>query len=102
MTRSSRKAVNPFYFALIVIGIVFTVTACAYGVMTIQQINPSTVRRPHALTTFLDEHGIVVLAVELVLLAFATVAAIGTDGYWTRLNTNHPEQEAMHDESQPR
>ena len=101
MARSNRKVINPFYFLLVIIGIVFTITACAYGVMTVQQINPSTVDRPHALTVFLDQHGFAMLAVELVLLAIATVAAITTDDYWENQNKHSQKQEAVKNENQP-
>jgi len=100
MVHPSRKTPNPFYVALVLIGILFTVTACAYGVMTIQQMNPSGTQQPHPMTALLDEYGAVILAIELILLAIATVAAIGTDEYWMRLNDRRLKQEVFHDESQ--
>jgi hypothetical protein len=32
----------------------------------------------------MDRHGLAIMAVEIVVLGLLTVAAIGTDGYWTR------------------
>jgi len=95
---SRKRPLNPFYIALVVIGIVFTITACAYGVMTVQQMTFSANRPNHPLMTFLDQYGVRLFAIELVLLAVATTAAIGTDGFWVRLHEKKIEKEAMRDE----
>ncbi len=101
---------NPFYLLLVIFGIAFSLTACAYGVMAFRAVRGADVlglkeqgatdRRPmndshpnshaparetpggKALLAFLDEHGTALLSVELALLALAPVGAIGTDGYW--------------------
>ena len=39
-----KKHVNPFYIVLVVAGLVFLLTACAYGVMAVKQL-----RAPHTL-----------------------------------------------------
>ena len=77
------KPVNPFYLALVPAGIVFAVTACAYGVTTVRALNPHQ-SAEEGLSQVLDQHGMVILAVELAVLAILTVAAISTDDYWTR------------------
>ena len=41
MDRQPGKTSNPFYVALVFFGVLFTVTACAYVVMTIQQAQPA-------------------------------------------------------------
>ena len=82
------KHANPFYVLLIVVGVAFAVTACAYGVMTVRGMNPrsdsETSPAGAALMDFLDQHGLAVLMAELGLLGVSTVGAIGTDQYWSR------------------
>jgi len=76
------KPTNPFYGALLVVGVVFAITACAYCVMTVRGLEP----RPdeQGLMGVMSQHGLTILVVELVLLGVLTFAAIGTDEYWTR------------------
>jgi len=78
---------NPFYGLLILAGVAFCITACAYGVMVFLETQPSAADRGaagHPLLEFLARHGVKLLTVELVVLGVATFGAIGTDGYWTR------------------
>ncbi len=81
---------NPFYVALVIVGIAFSITACAYSVMALK----STAAAPEpagdssgGLMDFLDRHGAKLMTIELVLLGIATVGAIGTDQYWHRPTT---------------
>src|SRR5262249_52405360 len=82
------KATNPFYILLMVVGVAFAVTACAYFVMALRMKTPDVAAldeaAPLTLLTFLDRHGIRLMLWEVAALAGATVAAIGTDGYWVR------------------
>ncbi len=77
----AREPVNPFYVLLVLLGIVFLVTACAYGVMAYRALSPEVARqaKPHPLTEFLDDHGVELLGGELALLAAASFAAMGLD-----------------------
>ena len=83
-----KAAINPFYVILVLVGIVFFVTAFAYGVMAFRadrlgraaQINQT----PTGLMAYLDEHGGQLLTWELLALGAATIAAIGSDSYWSR------------------
>ena len=87
-----RKPANPFYVLLVLTGILFFITASAYGVMTVKGLYPEVVetsgeenRAPggqSGLLDWLDENGFRLLMVELVVLAIFTFAAIGTDSYW--------------------
>jgi hypothetical protein len=85
---AARKAFNPFYPLLIVVGVVFAVTACAYGLMTVKMLQPqgaAEVRESgQGLLYFMDQHGLTVMVVELGALALLTFAAIGSDDFWTR------------------
>jgi hypothetical protein len=80
----SRRRVNPFYAIVLLAGVAFTLTACAYGWMTYL-----STRRPTSATSaaasqssllpILREHGTQLMAGELVVLAIATLAAFATD-----------------------
>lgn len=84
--RQSRT--NPFYVLLVIFGIAFALTACAYSVMTLKAVRATEVDDAHAaspgLLDFLDKHGAALMGGELALLALATVGAISTDRYWMR------------------
>ena len=84
------KNINPFYFLLILVGILFFITATTYGVMAIRETNRpdiapgrTTTAQPSVqqggLLAFMDQHGDRLLIVEALLLGFLTVAAIGID-----------------------
>jgi hypothetical protein len=78
-----RKPINPFYSVLVVVGVLFSLTACAYGVMTVRGLDPNNADEV-GLIGFLNDYGLWIMIGELVVLAILTVAAIGTDEYWTR------------------
>ena len=84
---SLTKTKNPFYLLLVVAGIAFALTACAYGVMMVQNLEPPAGGEPaerHGLIVFMEEHGFTALMAELGVLAVATFLAIGTDEFWNR------------------
>ena len=85
---AKRSATNPFYALLVVLGIAFALTACAYSVMTLKAVRrqeaPGASAGGAVLLEFLDRHGAALMGGELALLALATVAAIATDRYWMR------------------
>ncbi|HVU90522.1 MAG TPA: hypothetical protein VHD36_24585 [Pirellulales bacterium] len=87
----NRQRTNPFYAALIVVGIAFTITAAAYFVMTlrgnkrwsaVREAQSAPAEERHFLLVFLEQHGVTLMAGELGLLALATWGAIGTDHWW--------------------
>jgi len=78
---SSKTASNPFYVSLLVVGGVFAITACAYGVMTVRGLDPRLADE-QGLMGLMNRHGLAMMVVQLVVLGLLTVAAIGTDGYW--------------------
>lgn len=80
-------ATNPFYVVLVLAGIAFCVTACAYGVMAFRDVRGGAAvieADTGGLMGFLDRHGAALLAAEVAVLAAATVAAMWTDRFWTR------------------
>jgi hypothetical protein len=96
-----KEPVNPFYVLLVVVGVVFLVTACAYGVMAYRAIAPRAGAEvgQHPMTHFLDRHGITLLAWELGLLAAATFAAMWLDRY--RLLRQRPPTSSQTDRESP-
>ena len=85
------KMINPFYALVVIVGVLFTIAACAYGVMTIRELDPHAVGAAelhreggHPLMRFIDQHGLTIMVVQLALLAVATLSAMLTDEYWTR------------------
>lgn len=90
-----RSAFNPFYVLLVVLGIAFTLTACADVVMMLKALHPDAEQaapRGAALLKFIDRYGTALLTAELLLLALATVGAISTDRYWMRRKTRPSPQ----------
>ena len=83
-----KQLANPFYVLLLMVGAVFAVTACCYGVMMVQQGDAQRLAAAEGQTSglirFMDEYGFTVLMWEVGVLAVCTVAAIGTDDYWLK------------------
>ncbi len=89
MKRKATKRANPFYVLLVLVGLTFLVTACAYGVMAFTDVAVSASGEqlsPNGLNAFMDRHGMVTLLVQVVLLGLFAVAAMGTDEYWQRVD----------------
>lgn len=93
----ARRPSNPFYVPLVLAGLLFTVTACAYFVMALraERHGPEALQaEPNRLVLFLDRFGVWVMSGELALLAAATAATIGSDGYWTRRQAERDQARA--------
>ena len=83
-----KEPINPFYLLLVIAGVRFVVTACAYGVVAVRELGP---RRPDAqasdaeaeggkrLLEFMNHNGLPLLGGELSVLAIATIGAIWLD-----------------------
>jgi len=78
-----KKPINPFYMALLPVGVLFVITACAFGVMMVQDLSPQQ-GRPVGASRLMADHGLAILAGELALLGVFTFAAIYSDDYWTQ------------------
>ena len=97
---AGKQRTNPFYVLLVAAGALFAITACGYGVMALKQMRedpfaaalakaiPADPNQPEAVQSasfvdFFDRHGVRLMIGELVVLGIATLAAIGTDRFWT-------------------
>jgi hypothetical protein len=81
----AKEPINPFYVVLVVAGIIFSITACAYAVMTFRTLRGSDASEPASgLMQFIEQYGGTLLAGELFILSIATVAAIALDGFRKR------------------
>lgn len=71
---------NLFYPLLGIVGFLFTITAASFCVSVLRGVRPETSREePHPLQRLMDRHGTSILVGELVVLAIATVGAVGLD-----------------------
>lgn len=82
-----RQFANPFYVVLLVVGLLFCVTACAYGLLLFKGSQGSA-RAPLAaekgLLGWVDDYGLLLIGGQLMALGAATVGAILTEDYWLR------------------
>ena len=84
MASAPKPPANPFYIALVIVGVAFLLTACAYCVMAfraVKQGDPTMASSGQDLMATMHDHGMAIMIVELVLLAIATVGAIGLDDF---------------------
>ena len=79
----SKQSVNPFSIALLPVGALFGLTACAFVVMTVRGSNPQH-GAESGFIALLARHGMPIIIGELTMLAILTVAAITTDDFWVR------------------
>jgi hypothetical protein len=83
----TKEPINPFYILVVVLGVVFAITSCAYGTMAYRAIAPAADRNVgQGLMAFLDRYGVQALAVELTFLALAAFGAMGLDRMRARQN----------------
>ena len=97
----SKEPINPFYLLVLLLGVVFAITSCAYGTMAYRAIAPAAGSEDgQGLMAFLDRYGVLALGGELVLLGAAALGAMGLDQWRTRQNDarggsrTEPETEA--------
>ena len=91
----AKKRLNPFYILLVPTGLVFVVTAFAYGYMAFQAVNAvradAGLHAGHPLFQWMRAHGDAAMLIELAVLAVLTVGAIATDKIWD--DAERPEDE---------
>ncbi len=88
MVNPSKKLSNPFYVLVLLAGIAFAVTACAYGVMTVKELRrDQAIEEPTSadsrFSEFVDRNGPTIMFAELAVLALFTFASISLDQYFT-------------------
>lgn len=87
MASKKRGTTNPFYPVLVLVGLIFAITACGFAVMMVRGINPASDVDPataSGLMGFFQDHGFTALMIELVVLALATLGAMATDEMWSQ------------------
>jgi len=95
---AQRKPINPFYLALVPVGVMFAITACAYLVMSMRVLDPRRAEDT-ALIGLLERYGTTILVIELVVLGVLTVAAIGSDDFWMKRFESTGERESNREEA---
>ena len=95
---AQRKPINPFYLALVPVGVMFAITACAYLVMSMRVLDPRRAEDT-ALIGLLERHGTTILVIELVVLGVLTVAAIASDDFWMKRFESTGERESNREEA---
>lgn len=102
------KVTNPFYVLLVIAGVLFAITACGYGVMTIKLTNPESMAQQttelshNNFVDFFEKHGFTLMLVELIVLGIGTFAAIGTDDYWEQRGAKQAKLSEPPQESTPK
>jgi hypothetical protein len=91
----AKKSFNPFYALLVPAGLVFVVTAFAYGYMAFQAVNAVRAEAgrhaAHPLFQWMRSNGDMAMLIELAVLAVLTIGAISTDRYWDRSRSDREE-----------
>ncbi len=93
--------VNPFYAVLVIVGVGFLLTVCAYTVMTVvldqSSRMPGVAESESGLIQFMNVHGGTLILGELVVLGIATVGAITTDRFWTTRGSKDQMDRSSHE-----
>ncbi|MAT70174.1 MAG: hypothetical protein CMJ58_11710 [Planctomycetaceae bacterium] len=91
---AQKKRRNPFYALLVPVGLLFSITACAYGYMAFVEVNSLRSEADRfagsSLFRLLNQHGTTALLIELAVLAVLTVAAIATEEWRTDSDAASP------------
>ena len=77
---------KPFNILVMLSGTAFAITACAFAVMTVREMDPSaaTGAEPDGLMAWMSQHGFSAMLWQLGLLGVFSVAAIATDEFWQK------------------
>jgi hypothetical protein len=79
---STKQSINPFHLLTGILGTIFTITACGYGLLMLRANHgPTSSDETHPLMRLMNSHGATILIVEVVLLAVVAMAAIMLDHY---------------------
>lgn len=100
---SKRRPSNPFYILLLLAGIAFAITACAYGVMTVRQLQATrvagyefdldvdNVANVRDFNAIVDQYGAKAMMLELGFLVVGTVGAIAYDQHLDKNESQEPK-----------
>ena len=96
-----KEPLNPFYVALVVVGVAFVVTACAFTLLLLQQNRTTAASEfftSNPLMRLVRDRGMTVIAIEVAVLAVASFAAMWLDSYRTRreLSQSHRPSDPSH------
>ncbi len=91
---------NPFYAALMIVGVAFAISAIVYGIMALRELR-GVVPAPGqgGLMAWMSRHGEWLLGVELGLLILLSLAAMLTDDYWFKKQKQPREAESLAEET---
>ena len=93
----NKEPINPFYVLLVITGIVFCITATAYGVMAVRGLYPEETQVSEAgqqMLLWLDKNGFWMLMIELLALGIFTFGAIALDEMRSRKAAAVPATQA--------
>ncbi len=91
---------NPFYAALMVVGVVFAISAIVYGIMALRELRGMVPAVGQGgLMAWMSQHGEWLLGIELGLLILLSLAAMLTDDYWFKKQKRSPKQDTDEQES---
>ncbi|MCC7083703.1 MAG: hypothetical protein IT427_01705 [Pirellulales bacterium] len=80
-----KEPINPFYVLSGLVGVAFCITAFAYYLMLIKVNHGQGIAddsdRVHPLLNLLDQHGLMILVIEVLLIGIVSIAAIALDHY---------------------
>lgn len=83
MSNRKKNRINPFYVLLVVTGMLFLVTACSYGLMTLRAIRDvDALAAETGLMPWIDRHGAALMLGEVAAIGTLSVLAMATDKYW--------------------
>ena len=82
-----KEPINPFYIILIVVGVVFVITACAFTLLLLQQnrtTSSGAFSGSSPLMQFLRDRGMLLMGVEVIALGLASAGAMWLDSWRSR------------------
>jgi hypothetical protein len=92
-----KEPINPFYVLSAIVGVAFTLTACAYLILMWRSNEGKSLvsdeGRVHPLMNLLDKHGLAILIVQVLLIGVTSVAAIVLDHFRGKRLARQEERE---------
>ena len=82
-----KEPLNPFYVILVIIGVAFVVTACAFTLLLLQQNRTTAAGEfftSNPLMRLVRDRGMTIMAMEVALLGIASLGAMWLDSHRSR------------------